>query len=130
MARPTGQTEGRPFQDSVLVTTTALPDTLLHFIQTCVPTFQAAQVLLFLASNRDRDFTPEEIVTAMRPVVVRVSSVKEYASLFLKRGVVSEHAGRYRYTPPTHIEHSVSELARAYNEQPVTLIRAVAHGSL
>jgi len=110
--------------------TTALSNTLLHFIQTCVPTFQAAQVLLFLSSNRDRDFSPEEIVTAMRPVVVRVSSVKEYMALFASQDVVSEHRGRYKLNARSHVEHSVGELARAYNEQPVTLIRAVAHGSL
>jgi hypothetical protein len=110
--------------------TTALPDTLLRFIQTCVPTFQAAQVLLFLVNYRDRDFAPEEIVTGMRPVVVRLSSVKEYTALFARHRVVIEHAGRYRYSAPADLEHSVSELARAYNEQPVTLIRAVSNGSV
>ncbi|HEY7185768.1 MAG TPA: hypothetical protein VH436_04430 [Vicinamibacterales bacterium] len=110
--------------------TTALPDTLLHFIQTCIPTFQSAQVLLFLVNHSDRDFTPEEIVTAMRPVVVRLSSVKEYAALFARHHVVKEHAGRYRYSAPVDVERSVHELARAYNEQPVTLIRAVSHSSL
>jgi hypothetical protein len=110
--------------------TTALPDTLLHFIQTCIPTFQSAQVLLFLVNHSDRDFAPEEIVTGMRPVVVRLSSVKEYAALFARHRVVNEHAGRYRYSAPADVERSVHELARAYNEQPVTLIRAVSHSSL
>lgn len=110
--------------------TTALSDTLLHFIQTCIPTFQAAQVLLFLSSNRDRDFSPEEIVTAMRPVVVRLSAVKEYLALFAGHDVVNEHRGRYSYNARSHVEQNVGELARAYNEQPVTLIRAVAHGSI
>ena len=110
--------------------TTALPDTLLHFIQTCVPTFQAAQVLLFLSSNRDRDFSPEEIVTAMRPVVVRLSAIKEYMALFASHDVVTEHRGRYRFNARSHIEHCVGELSQAYNEQPVTLIRAVTHGSI
>jgi hypothetical protein len=110
--------------------TSALPDTLLHFIQTCIPTFQSAQVLLFLVNHRDRDFAPEEIVTAMRPVVVRLSSVKEYAALFARHNIVSEHAGRYRYSAPADVEHSVHALARAYNEQPVTLIRAVSNGSV
>jgi hypothetical protein len=108
--------------------TTALPDTLLHFIATCVPSFQAAQVLLFLAAHRDRDFAPEEIVIGMRPVVVRLSSVKEYTALFARHDLIVENGGRYRYNPRAH-EHNVGELARAYNEQPVSLIRAVSHGS-
>ena len=110
--------------------TTALPDTLLQFLQTCVPTFQAVQVLLFLVNHRDRDFAPEEIVIAMRPIVVRLSSVREYTALFARHHVVNEHAGRYRYSASAHIEHSVNELARAYNEQPVTLIRAVSNGTI
>jgi hypothetical protein len=110
--------------------TTALPNTLLHFIQTCIPTFQSAQVLLFLVNHSDRDFAPEEIVTAMRPIVVRLSSVKEYTALFARHNIVSEYEGRFRYSAPAHVEHSVHELARAYNEQPVTLIRAVSNGSV
>lgn len=109
--------------------TTALPDTLLRFIQTCVPSFQAAQVLLFLVNHRDRDFAPEEIVTGMRPVVVRLSSIKEYTALFARHHILDEHAGRFRYSAPADVEHRVIELARAYNEQPVTLIRAVSNSS-
>ena len=71
-----------------------------------------------------------EIVTAMRPVVVRLPAVKEYTALFATHDVVTEHRGRYRYNPRTHVGHKVSELALAYNEQPVTLIRAVSNGSI
>jgi len=109
--------------------TPALPDTLLHFIETCVPSFQAAQVLLFLAAHRDRDFAPDEIVIGMRPIVVRLSAVKEYTALFASHDLIVEQGARYRYHARAHVENSVSELARAYNEQPVTLIRAVSHGT-
>jgi hypothetical protein len=110
--------------------TTALPETLLRFIQACIPTFQSAQVLLFLMNHSDRDFAPEEIVTAMRPTVVRLSSVKEYTALFARHHILSEYAGRFRYSAPADVEDSIHELARAYNEQPVTLIRAVSNSSV
>jgi len=57
---------------------TGLPETLLRFVQAFVPTYQAAEVLLFFAANPGRDFSPEEIVSAMRPVVLAEPSVKEY----------------------------------------------------
>ena len=34
-----------------------LPETLLKFLHTNIPSFQAADALLFFAQNRDRDFS-------------------------------------------------------------------------
>ena len=45
-----------------------LSRTLLEFIDASIPTVQAAEALPFLAANRDRDFSPDEIVF---PLVVR-----------------------------------------------------------
>jgi hypothetical protein len=37
----------------------ALPASLLQFIRHAVPTYQAAEVLLFFAANPERTFKPE-----------------------------------------------------------------------
>jgi hypothetical protein len=102
-----------------------LPDTLLQFVQAFVPTYQAAEVLLFFAAHPDLDFGPEDVVLAMRPIVVTELVVREYTVHFEARGLLSEREGRYRYGPSPELERNINELARAYNEKPVTLIRAI-----
>jgi hypothetical protein len=103
-----------------------LPKSLIEFIHECVPTYQAAEVLLFLAFHPDGDFSAEDIVVAMRPVVITVPAVKEHVSLFVDKGLVWHAHERYGYGPSTdELERRIGELARAYNQKPVTLIRAI-----
>jgi hypothetical protein len=103
-----------------------LPKSLLQFIRASIPTYQAAEVLLFFAAHADRSFTVEEVAAGMRPVVVGVPAVGQYAALFVKSQLIAEENGRYRYGPASpELERSIGELARAYNERPVTLIRAI-----
>jgi hypothetical protein len=102
-----------------------LPELLLQFIHSSVPTYQAAEVLLFFAAHPDRSFTPEEVAVGMRPVVITVPAVKEYTRLFALRQLIVETDGSYRYGPSADLELRIGELAHAYNEKPVTLIRTI-----
>jgi hypothetical protein len=103
-----------------------LSQRLIDFIHECVPTYQAAELLLFLAGHPDNEYSAEDIAEAMRPVVITVSAVREYASLFVDKGLIQQAHERYRYGPSTkELERGISELAKAYNEKPVTLIRAI-----
>jgi hypothetical protein len=103
-----------------------LSPSLIDFIHQCVPTYQAAEVLLFFAAHPDANFSHEEIVVAMRPVVITVPAVKEYTSLFVNKGLIHQAHGRYTYGPSTEeLERGIGELAHAYNEKPVTLIRFI-----
>jgi hypothetical protein len=105
---------------------TRLPRSLIQFIDECVPTYQAAEVLLFFAAHPDGDFSAEDVVVAMRPAIVTVRVVKECTSLFVNKGLIRQAHGRYRYSPSTAaLERGIRELAHAYNEKPVTLIRAI-----
>lgn len=105
-----------------------LPETLLKFLHSNVPTYQAADALLFFAQNRDRDFSAEEVVVAMRPRIISLSAAREYAALFTERRLVTESNGRFRYRPASwELECRVGELSHAYNEKPVTLISAIYH---
>lgn len=106
--------------------TEPLPASLIDFIHRCVPTYQAAEILLFFAAHPDSDFSIEEIVVAMRPVVVTVPAIKEYTSLFVNKGLIRQASGRYTYGPATEeLERGIGELAHAYNEKPVTLIQLI-----
>ena len=103
-----------------------LPETLLKFLHSNVPTFQAADALLFFAQNRDRDFSAEEVVVGMRPRMITLAAVREYVALFTKHNLVTECNGRFRYRPASReLERRVGELSNAYNEKPVTLISAI-----
>ena len=105
-----------------------LSRTLLAFIDASIPTFQAAEALLFLAANRDRDFSPDAIVVGMRPRVITAAAVSGYAAVFAAQRLVTEIDGRFRYGPASaELERRVGELSHAYNERPVTLITAIYH---
>jgi hypothetical protein len=102
-----------------------LPESLLQFVRTCIPTYQSAEVLLFLSANPDRDFSPAEVVASMRPIVVTASAIAEYAAHFTAKGLLTEQDHRYRYQPSPEFERNIAELAHAYNHRPVTLIAAI-----
>jgi len=102
------------------------PQSLLELIQSCVPTLEAAEVLLFFASHPDRDFSVQEVVVCMRPAVITVPAVREYTALFAAQRLVTEANGRFTYEPlSAELECAIGELAHAYNERPVTLIRVL-----
>src|SRR6187401_2635511 len=76
-----------------------LPSRLQRFILQCIPTLQAAEVLLFVAAHPERDFSAEEIVALIRPTVVTAPAVVEYMALLQSSHVVTAIDGRFRYTP-------------------------------
>jgi hypothetical protein len=105
-----------------------LSPTLLRFIHLCIPTYEAAELLLFVVANPNRDFSVDEAVVSMRPTAVTASAVRKYVALFGAHGLIADTNGRFRYCPASSdLERGVRELAHAYNEKPVTLIRAVYH---
>jgi hypothetical protein len=104
---------------------TDLSETLLQFIQLCVPTYQAAEVLLFFAAHPDEAWSPEDAVVEMRPAVVTVPAMREYVALFVSESLLAETDGKFRYAPSRERERGLGELVRVYNERPVTLIRAI-----
>jgi hypothetical protein len=105
-----------------------LSPTLLRFIHRCIPTYEAAELLLFVVANSHRDFSVDEAVMSMRPTAVTASAVRKYVGLFSAHGLIADTHGRFRYCPvSSELERGVGELAHAYNERPVTLIRAIYH---
>ena len=103
-----------------------LPGSLLDLIHHCIPTLNAAEVLLFFGAHPDRAFKPEEIVVGMRPLTVTVPAVKEYLARFVETGLIEKRQDAYTYDPGSPaLENAIGELGRAYNERPVTLIGAI-----
>jgi hypothetical protein len=102
-----------------------LATTLLDLIHQCIPTLQAAEVLLFFAARRGESFRPEDVAAAMRPRV-GVAAVREYVSQFVEAGLMAERSHGFAYEPTSPaLEHAVSDLRVAYDERPVTLISTI-----
>lgn len=108
------------------MTAADLSPALVRFLQACVPSFSAAEVLLFLSGRAGQDWTPEAIGLAMQPTAVTLPEVEQALALFRAQGLVHEQpAGQFRYAASAAAARSVAELAQAYRERPVTLIRTI-----
>jgi hypothetical protein len=109
------------------MTTADLPELLLRFISSCIPTFPAAELLVFLSRHPDRRWSAEEIVNEVRPRVITVSAVSEYFALFKANGLMAEsHDACFQYKPASdELKKAVRALGQAYDERPVTLIRTI-----
>lgn len=105
--------------------TSDLPPTLLEFIRICIPSYQTAEVLLAVAAHPERDFSPEEVVRIMHPVDITEPAARRSLAALTAGGLLRQHAGRFSYSPLPELEPRAQELMRAYNERPVTLIRAI-----
>jgi hypothetical protein len=103
-----------------------LSPALRQFIKDHIPTFAGAELLLFLSRHAEVYRTADEIVIAMRPSVILLPAAREYLALFASRGLLESTAQGFRYQPANaHLREMVAELAQAYEERPVTLIRTV-----
>lgn len=102
-----------------------LPQSLLSLIGERIPTFQAAELLVFLATHPQREFTAEDIIASMRHAIT-VADVGEYLTAFVEGGVLTETGGQWKYVPSSReLEATVRLLVAAYNERPVTLITEI-----
>jgi len=107
--------------------TVELPPSLIRFIRASVPTYQAAEVLLFLAAHPERALTADEIVASMKPAALTVPAARHYLALFLSHELIVEREGGFAYRPASgDVARAIAELADAYNERPVTLIKVIA----
>ncbi|HEX4086662.1 MAG TPA: hypothetical protein VHY22_17250 [Chthoniobacteraceae bacterium] len=104
-----------------------LPESLQRFLRLSIPTFQAAELLLFLASHPERPFTAVEIEEGMKPTVISAAAIKLYLnSLKDQKLIEGEMDSGYRFAPASaELKEAVLDLNHAYNERPVTLIRTI-----
>jgi hypothetical protein len=102
-------------------------DEFCRFLQTTVPSVDAAEMLLVLARDPTRSWSPGELVIAMRPATITEADVARYVEIFQGRGLVTltpEKRLQYQPAGPELAGHA-DTLAKAYRERPVTLIRVI-----
>jgi hypothetical protein len=103
------------------------PELLRSFIQEAIPTVDAAELLIALARERERQFHVPALLEAMHPTAVTEPAARRYLTHFQSRGLVEQKSDMsYQYRPDSgELETAVSALTRVYNERPVTLVRMI-----
>lgn len=98
------------------------------FIRACVPSFEAAAVLVCLAREPQRALGAAAIVDRLRASVsITTAEVERSLELFEGRSLVirnPEKSAQFRPGSYLH-ETNVRILAQAYEENPVTLVRLI-----
>lgn len=106
----------------------AFSDEFCRFIQTAVPSVDAAELLLALCEREDAWWSPAEIAAALRPgSSISEADALRYLDLFQARGLTAVGPDkRVQYHPANaELREQVGTLAQAYKERPVTLIRVI-----
>jgi hypothetical protein len=106
----------------------AFSDEFCRFIQTCVTSVDAAELLLKLAEQADRWFEPADLARSLGPATsMSESELARYVAQFQAGGLIAiapDKRVQYRPASGTHAKH-VEMLAQAYRERPVTLFRVI-----
>jgi len=105
----------------------SLPAEVQQLIARHLVTMHHVDVLLLVARTPEQGHTPEEIGTTLQ---VTASELSRHVLVELESaGLIGRdpaRAGALRYAPATaELRRAVELLALAYNEKPVTLIKAI-----
>ena len=106
----------------------AFSDEFCRFIQTVVPSVDAAELLLALFEDAYTWWAPAVLAAKLRPAsnIIEADALR-YLDLFQARGLTAAGPDkRVQYRPASEALHDhVRTLAQAYKERPVTLIRMI-----
>ena len=102
-------------------------DEFCRFLQTAVPSVDAAELLLLLQRDRSRAWSTAEIVLALRRASITEADAARTIEAFVARGLLAQGPDkRVQYQPTSEeLDGYVRTLAQAYTERPVTLIRVI-----
>ena len=103
-------------------------DDFCRFLQQNIPSVDAAELLLFLRTHRERTWAASEAAANLRPTVqIADADAARYLESFSARGLVSSGPDRRVQFQPANeeVEMYTQMLALAYKERPVTLIRMI-----
>jgi hypothetical protein len=106
----------------------AFSDEFCRFIQTALPSVDAAELLLQLAGEPARWWSAGELAARLRPAsTIGDADVLRYLEQFQARGLIAVGPDKRVQLRPADatLEDHVRTLARAYQERPVTLIRVI-----
>jgi hypothetical protein len=102
-------------------------DDFCGFLQRCVASIDAVELLLLLAKNPDQSWEVGDLQTELAAeATLSEADVLRCLDAFQYGAVVTRDAEkRVRYRPSPSHDASVATLARLYVERPVTLFRVI-----
>ena len=106
----------------------AFSDDFCRFIQTVLPSVDAAELLLLLAGEPERWWAMGELAARLRPASnITDADALRHLEQFQARGLIAVGPDRrLQFRPADEALHGqVRTLAQAYRERPVTLIRMI-----
>lgn len=106
----------------------AFSDEFCRFIQSAVPSVEAAEVLLALSAVPGRHWDAAELAAALQPgSSLSDADAGRYIEQFHAQGLVEFGPDRrVQYRPASEaLAGHVTMLAQAYKERPVTLFRVI-----
>jgi hypothetical protein len=102
-------------------------DAFCAFLQSCVTSVDAAELLLVLWRKRTLAWSPNDLAAQLDPVgSLSKAEAIPYIETFQALGFVSRmEDGRFRYQSSPDVDMHMQTLARLYLERPVTLFRVI-----
>lgn len=111
------------------MTAPELPDHVRRLIRDCVPTLEALEIVLLMARDPGRDWSPHAVTRLIQPGEgpITDSHVLAYLQSLAEHGVlVRQPGGAFAYQPRgPELVRAVEGLIVAYHQRPVTLIRTI-----
>ena len=103
------------------------PEELAALVQDCVPNLEAAEALLLLFHQPDRQWRPADVIAGLHPTVTSETAVRNYLEAFTERGLMARKGeDAWQYEPASSELHALVEaLDRAHKRRPVTLVRLI-----
>lgn len=99
-------------------------DEFCRFIQTTIPAVPAAELLLLMRARPEAFLTAEEALMKLGPGVA-LGELTKHLELLEARGLLEREDRRYRYRLESELAPQADNLAIAYSQKPVTLIRVI-----
>ncbi len=100
-----------------------VPPAIERLIGELVHSVGQLEILLLLFRERERSFSPEEVVDRLR---LGKDAAAGPLQAYVEGGLAACAAGAYRYQPASAaLADAVEGLARIYSERPVSVIEAI-----
>lgn len=100
-------------------------DEFCRFLQSTLPTVEAAELLLLLAGDATAAWRPKQAAERL-PAMSEAGAAKILQSLHASGLALAGVDQSYQYRPSSEaLRAHVDTLAKAYEERPVTLIRII-----
>jgi hypothetical protein len=109
------------------MTDSPLSQDLTDFIRSTLPTLQAAELLIVVARDPTRAWTPQALMESMPSSTLTREAASEFLRHFARAGLVRDQGDEtFRFDPASEeLRGVVAMLADAYDHRPVTLIRVI-----